>query len=260
MMVRSTAVGAKWFSTHSRDGRCLAAAAGTGTAPLTDHQPAADEVVDLPVGDVPLELLQRRRGIRPVETADRHDRCAAGQLVACRVVRSHRSGRPRVVGRRRWPARRPGRGSELVRSAGPPGPICANPWFVGPADGIAPVCGLARRRNGVRGRRCQARRDGQPRHRTRNRGVQPTDHEQQHRSRHSPDRDNDPKPRQPAVGAGQQHARQDRADQNDARQRGRGAEARTGSATTALRRCPPQRRSQGPAPPCNTGARCRSCS
>ena len=96
MIERSTVVGAKCVSTHSAisaDSRLPVA----DPAPLTDHQPSTDEVVNLPVGDESLELLQRRRGIRPVESADRHHRCAAGQLVARRIVRPQRRGGPRVV-------------------------------------------------------------------------------------------------------------------------------------------------------------------
>ena len=57
-----------------------------------------DEVMDLPLGDVGLELLQGRRVVTATETADRHDRRAGGQLQAAGRVRSDSRCGPTVVG------------------------------------------------------------------------------------------------------------------------------------------------------------------
>src|SRR6185437_12869487 len=73
------------------------AADTTTEATAAEATPTGNEVVDLAFGDVRLELVQRGRRIRPVEATDRHDRLAAGELVARRVVRIHRRGGPAVV-------------------------------------------------------------------------------------------------------------------------------------------------------------------
>ena len=57
--------------------------------------------MDLALRDVLLELGQRRRRVGAVEPADGHDRLTTAQLVAGRVVRVHRGGRPGVLARRR---------------------------------------------------------------------------------------------------------------------------------------------------------------
>src|ERR1700733_12160299 len=76
----------------------------------------ADEVVDVVVGDVPLELGERRRRVGAVEPADRHDRLSAGQLQRCRAVRADRGRRPPVAGRAVLEQR--GEGAAELRVAG----------------------------------------------------------------------------------------------------------------------------------------------
>ena len=146
----------------------------------TTRAAAGDEVVDLAVGDVLLELRQRRARVAAVEAADRHHRLPARQLVARGGVGADRRRRPGVgvgVGlqqrgdgcRRRaaveqaadaalaTPGRRPACGAGRaggrclggalerrrrgIRLAGPC-PPGPPPAEAGPALGIEPVCGV----------------------------------------------------------------------------------------------------------------------
>ena len=166
--------------------------------------------MDLAVGDVGLELRQRRRRVGAVEPADGHHRCTGGQLVARRVVRTHDRGGPRVIvgvgGQQSPSARAPGSG----RSSRPPGPDLPKPPDRAPArpTGSRRCAGLPPWRRSTR-----SARPGTPRRRGRRPVVRPrrgsrADHQQQCRRRRlPPTATTAPQPRQPVVGAGQQHTR-----------------------------------------------------
>ena len=235
--------------------------------------PPRDEVVDLAVGDVGLELRERRARVAAVEPADRHHRLLGGQLVAGGAVGPDRGRHPGVGVRRRCSAARsaralgvlpssrppalgrPQRGRRAARAAGPPGRPCA--CALGPAVGIEPVCGVAAvareyavgpasaATSAVAATTCPARRGRWP------------DPGEQQRGGEAERGDDVLQPRVPVAGPVEQHERQRGGAARSRRPAAPRRPASRGAARACARRWRPARRRPGPAPPCSRRGRSR---
>ncbi len=218
---------------------------------------AGDEVPHFVVGDIALELGERRRVVRAGEPADRHDRRAGLQFEAARRHRADGGCRPALVG-----ALDELRERGLSASA-PPGPTAAGRQSRGITT--AGTCRHHRARHAwlatvsmvyaaVRGhaeKHCAGGQYGRG-------AAQPVSTDHEHRRDDHRSGQHDPAQRgQPIRRAVQQDERPDAGDGRHGRQHDPRREELPCPATALAPRSRPVPRSPAPARPCSTGAPCR---